>query len=416
MTPDGTGIVLNSTRSPSFTRVWIHDHSNYGIRGTDVNGFTVANSVINGTNGNNSTTPFDDSSVYFHNGEGVGLSGSASITNTHIQGGHENNLWVSNTSGALNRLMLDAVTIGPNSLSDGNDGVLISGTGTATVNATVQNSTFTSSRGDLFQMTADGSGGGELDFINNTLSNNHAGIGTGGGGVSIFGGAAATFDIDMHGTNTFRDSVGHALLLVKSSGGGSMTGSINGVTIGQDTAGDNSGSLEGSAIKFQHAGGGTASVDITNSTLREYNNFGIELQAGAGVATSGTLSTNITGNTVTDPGSNPNVTGLQGVALNSGVTPGDAFNSCLHLRSNSVVGSGSPDLPADDIRVRARMNTTVTLPGYGGTASDTSAVATFLRNQNDAAPLDPAANPPVPTASATKDAGATYNGAGTTCP
>ena len=32
-TPAGTGVVLNNTRGVSFTRMHIHDHSNYGIRG-----------------------------------------------------------------------------------------------------------------------------------------------------------------------------------------------------------------------------------------------------------------------------------------------------------------------------------------------------------------------------------------------
>jgi len=34
------------------------------------------------------------------------------VTNTHIQGGHENNFWVSNDSGTLNRLTMDGVPAG----------------------------------------------------------------------------------------------------------------------------------------------------------------------------------------------------------------------------------------------------------------------------------------------------------------
>ena len=44
-------MVLNNTSGVSLTRMHIHDHTNYGIRGTGVNGLTLANSVINGTNG-----------------------------------------------------------------------------------------------------------------------------------------------------------------------------------------------------------------------------------------------------------------------------------------------------------------------------------------------------------------------------
>ena len=43
----------------------IHDHSNYGIRGTAVTGLTLADSVINGTNGTNGCPPFEDSSAAF---------------------------------------------------------------------------------------------------------------------------------------------------------------------------------------------------------------------------------------------------------------------------------------------------------------------------------------------------------------
>ena len=56
-TPAGTGIVLNSTRAPSFARMLIRDHPNYGIRGTDVAGFSLDDSVITASgNGFNGTT------------------------------------------------------------------------------------------------------------------------------------------------------------------------------------------------------------------------------------------------------------------------------------------------------------------------------------------------------------------------
>jgi hypothetical protein len=378
-TPPGTGIVLNNTRGVSFTRMHIHDHSNYGIRGTSVVNFALANSVINGTNGTSETN--DDSSVRMDN-----LTGSASVANTHVSGGFEDNFTVNNDSGTLNRITFDTVNVGANSTTNGNDGIQVEGVGSSTVNATVQNSTFTSSRADLFQMNADGTGGGDLDFISNTLSNNHPGIGTGGGGVSIFGGEDALFDVDMTGTNTFRDSVGHALLFVKSPGAGDINVTVDGAKIGvAGTA--NSGSLEGDGIKFQHAGGGAgadATLTLTNTQIRQYNNFGVDLQAGAGIASAGTINATVTGNTVANPGTNASIGGpFQGIGLNNGVTPGDTFATCAHIASNTAPGSGRNG--GSDIRVRQRQSTTVRLPGYVGGATDTGAVNTFLSGQNSGA-------------------------------
>ncbi|HEU0316169.1 MAG TPA: hypothetical protein VFR49_02500, partial [Solirubrobacteraceae bacterium] len=144
-TPSGTGVVLNHTLTPSLTRMWIHDNSNYAIRGTSVSGFTLDHSVINGSNGDNGTTPFDDSSVWFDN-----LTGSASVTNTYVGGGYEDNFRVVNTSGSLNRITFTSDTVGDNSAAGGNDGVLLESSTTAgQLEATVQSSTFTGAGGDL---------------------------------------------------------------------------------------------------------------------------------------------------------------------------------------------------------------------------------------------------------------------------
>ena len=50
-TPAGTGIVLRNTQGASLTRMHVQNNSNYGVRGTTVAGFTMLNSVVNGTNG-----------------------------------------------------------------------------------------------------------------------------------------------------------------------------------------------------------------------------------------------------------------------------------------------------------------------------------------------------------------------------
>ena len=383
-TPVGTGIVLNSTAGVSLTRMHIHDHSNYGIRATGVSNFTLANSVINGTNGGataaSAGSPFNDSSVYFTN-----LTGSASVSNTHISGGFSNNVKLVNSAGTLDRLTFSSVTIGANSTAEGNDGIGIEGQGASTVKVTVQNSTFTSARGDLFAMAHVGSGTADLVFSGNALSNNHPAIATGGGGVTLVNGSTSAFTMSLT-NSTFRDAVGHAVLIVKDVGTGSQSVTFSGNTIG--VAGVvNSGSLEGSDLKIQQAGGGTQTVRVSNNLFHQYNNDAVLLQTGAGAAAGGTLNATVTGNTVSNAGNNPLVAlPVQGINLNGGVTPGDTFTICAQIGGaaalqNNLAGAAGP-FGGGDYRLRQRQSTTVQLPGYAGGATNTAAVVAFVNANN----------------------------------
>ncbi|MCX7557858.1 hypothetical protein OS187_13765, partial [Xanthomonadaceae bacterium JHOS43] len=69
------GISLTNTQAPSFSWMQLNGFSDYAIRGTNVVGFTLVNSVINGVNGNSAAD--DEGSVRFTN-----LTGSASISGT----------------------------------------------------------------------------------------------------------------------------------------------------------------------------------------------------------------------------------------------------------------------------------------------------------------------------------------------
>lgn len=395
----GIGILLRNTFNPAFSWMHLNDFGNHAIRGITVAGFTLTDSVISGSNGNNAA--LDEGSVRFSE-----LTGAASVTNTQISGGFEDNVRIVNTAGTLDRVIFSNVTIGANSTSDGNDGIFIEADGTAVVKATVANSTFTSSRGDLFQMSAPGSGqGSDLAFTGNTLSNNHPGIATGGGGVTLGSGSTSTFTMDVSG-NTFRDAVGTAVLIVKDEGAGSLTGTFADNQVG--VAGvANSGSLEGDGLKVQTAGQGTLTMGITNNQVRQYNNQGIHLQAGAGIAHPGIFNATITGNTIANPGNNPNIGNIfQGLHLNNGVTSGDSFQTCVDVGANTINGSGRNG--GTDFRVRQRQSTTVRLPGYGGGARDTVAVVEFLQGEIGGSPTGSAAAEP--------SSGGGFIGTGTTCP
>lgn len=371
-TPPGTGVVLHNTRDVALTRMHIHDNSNYGVRGTSVTNLTLVDSVVNGVNGTNSGAPFVEGSAIFDN-----LIGTVELTRVAVSGGFGSNIEITNTTGTLNSLF-DAIRVGANSTSDGNDGLQVEGTGTATVNATIQASVFTSSRGDLIQYIGDGTGGGVLTITGNTLSNNHPAIATGGGGLSLFAGAAGPVTMNIT-NNTSRDAKGMAWLIVKSPGSGSITGTFSGNTIGVPAVA-NSGSLEGSGLELLHAGTGTMSWTVTNNNIHQYNGQGIMIQAGAGAVAGGTLNAAVSGNTLSSPGNNPSFSAAtQGLHVNSGVTPGDSFTTCVDVGANTIGGSGRNG--GTDFRVRQRQSTTVRLPGYGGAAGDTAAVVAFVQGK-----------------------------------
>jgi VCBS repeat-containing protein len=402
-TPSGTGIVLNNTKNPSFTRVWVHDHSNYGIRGTAVAGLTVSDSVINatsGTNGTSAQTAFKDGSVRFEE-----LTGTVAMTNTAISNGYFTNLMVDNTTGVLNGTF-DNVDSGTLDATGGDDAVQFEGIGSSDLNVDYKNSAITTASGDLFQYIGDGTGGGDLDFTNNTLSNNEPSINTGGGGVALVAGAkgAATMDVL---NNTMKDSLTNALTIIKSrdatAGTNDLVANITGNSIGvAGTA--NSGSIEGDGMEITTFGDGNATFNVTNNDIHQYNSSGIQFVAGSGVVDSGQFNLNISGNTVANPGTNPSITLLQGVRIDSGVAAGDTFATCAKFGPNAITGSS--DAANKDFRLVASQSTSIRQPGYPGGATDGPAFAAFAAGLiGGGAQGTAVANAP-----------ATFSGSGSTCP
>jgi hypothetical protein len=392
----------------------LNGFSDFAIRGSTIANFTMDNTVINGVNGNNAVA--DEGSVRF-----TELTGSATISNSNISGGFEDNFKVVNTTGTLNRVTFTNTTIGANSTTDGNDGISIETLNSAAIMATVQNCTFTSSRGDLFQFNSNASSGAtdDLIFNNNTLANNHPGIATGGGGTSIFSNGAKNFTFHIDG-NSFRDAVGHNVLLAKVGGTGIYSGTFSNNNIG--AAGiANSGSLEGSGLKIQTIGGGPAgtggmTVAVTGNTVRQYNNDGILFQAGGGAPGDGTGFFNVTatGNVVGPLGTNIAAAQGVGIRVNNGTASGDSFQTCAQIGGsaaalkNTLTNSGITGSDSD-YRVRQRFSTSVRLPGYSGTNTDTAAVVAFIDGNNTI-------TAPAPGGTATVDAlGGGFVG-GAACP
>jgi hypothetical protein len=195
--------------------------------------------------------------------------------------------------------------------------------------------------------------------------------------------------------NTFRDAVGIGVLVVKTAGSSTQTGTFSNNRIG--VAGvQNSGSAEGSGLKLQNLGEGTMTWGVTNNQIRGYNEHGIHVVAGgSATAASGNINTTITGNVIEQPGNTASVAALpkNGIHFNVGTQPGDTFTACAVIGGegglvNTISASGKEGLGAPgsdyDFRLRQRQATTIRLPGYAGGSGDNGAVVTFITGRNSA--------------------------------
>jgi peptidase C25-like protein/Big-like domain-containing protein len=402
----GIGVRLNTVDEVTLRRMQINDHSNFGIYGTSVANFTMEYTTVNAITGtsNGDDENQDEGSVSFLN-----LSGAASVLKCIIEEGRERNFVVINTTGTLNRIVFDDVTMGFDSTAAGADSILLQAQG-GTLNATVQNSDLNGSRGDLFNMDVTSTGVGDLIFTNNNCINTHPATLGGGGGITLSVGGGGTtpacaLNFDING-GSFRGARGDAIALLAQVGSATMTGKVRNTAIGL-AATDKSGSSEAHGIELRKLGGTTVSVTIDNNIIRQYSNFGILLQQGDNTnGAGGTFSATVTNNNIANPSSLVFI--KNGIHLNSGTTgspdPDDNYTACVDILNNTTAGSG--DDGGQDIRVRHRFQTRVNMPGYGGGQYDTSAVQTYLANRNTGAET---------VSAATSSAGLGYQNGGANC-
>jgi hypothetical protein len=205
-----------------------------------------------------------------------------------------------------------------------------------------------------------------------------------GGQITVTGGAAFT------GTSTFNISnnvitgavpapITVNVVSTTSTASGLLSGTISGNQLGQ-AGSANSGSSTSDGMSVIVNGAATINATITNNQIRQFNNIGMQFIKRDGA---GNMNLTVTGNTVAEPVS-PNA--LQGILVTSGATsgpPADSGTVCADIGgaglANTVTG---PNFGGDLIRVRQRFSTFVRLPGYGGGAADTAAVATYLIGRN----------------------------------
>ena len=362
--PGGTGIALRSTKAVSLTLMRLDNHSNYAIHGTNVVGFTISNSVINGTNGTNVSSPFRDSSIRFDQ-----LTGTNSITNCVISGGFQHNLLIDNQSGT-SQITVSGNTIKNTSAVVGDDGFQLEAETTAVVNAFVTNNSFSAHGGDHFNLSLINNADVDLTFTGNAFAGGHA-VGLGQGLFILGANFNGTFNYDISNNGTAAvpltgNKQGGMIHVNKGSGTGTFSGRIQNNFIG-NAAVVKSGSEQAFGIYASARGaGGSHTTLIANNTVRQYFDTGIVTEAGEGSAA---LNATVTANTVDNFADATN--SLHGIFASYGILAGDTNTVCIDMQDNLVANAGNEAQGGADIRLRkgSPPSLVVRIPGLVGTTA-----------------------------------------------
>jgi len=389
-TSQGTGIYLNSTKDVQLNGMQLNDFQNYGILGTTVNGLSLDHVVVNGTNGT-SVSGIGEGSAYF-----TGLSGSATVSSSTFTGAVADAFHLFNNGETLNRITFTGDTFATNTAA-GNasgDALGIQATG-GTMNVTVQSSTFTSARSDLFQLNLLGTVSSDLVFggataaLGNTLTNNNLNIVSGGGGVTIGGGGPSnnitlTYNI-AH--NSISGSHGAVLAVTKGTGtNGSFTGTIDSNTIGtQGSFG--SGSTQGEGIAVFQDGAGTNTVAITNNHVSGVVGGRGAIDVFVHNGASGKLAATIQGNTIDTLDQANSFAGIYAQTGSNTGAGGDNNLSNLTISGNNInIGPNSASNLVAGIVLEqegvSKVGVLGTPTNYAGTPYDFTAVQNYVAAKN----------------------------------
>ena len=368
----GVGIALTNTSSVQLAGMVVRDGLDDGIRGSGVAGFSLTDSSLVTANGDGAA----DNGVEF-----AGLTGSVALTGAEVSASAGRNVQIVNDSGALTAALTGGRYSGTALSAVGGDGVYVEGTGSGTMDVTIDGATFTGNREDHVQVTTDATSTVQqtVTIRDTTMTNT---VGQPGGSIALNPGGNATLDATVSG-NRVVGARGDAISVDAPGTRGNpqpvrIDATIAGNTIG--TSGVSlSGSSAGNGIAVNSNGDAIVRTRIAGNAIRQYANAaGIRLVNNDG---DGTLDATVQGNSIREPGSG----GDFGVWLLSGGGAPDAGTTCLDLGDAS-----SPALRNDlgsagnlfDVRISQQDQARVLLPGYGG-AADGSGVAAFVAANND---------------------------------
>jgi uncharacterized repeat protein (TIGR01451 family) len=346
--PTGAGIALNNVTNISLNNVRVRDHSNYGIRGVNVTGFTLNNSLIDATApGFNGDDPAnDDGSIYFTN-----LLGACGITSSDIRRGLENLLQVDNTGGSLtlnisnSNFQETSLSLGP---VVGNAGINLMARMTAVMTVNITNTSIHDVLTDCVFGRAQDNGALSLTATDCALLDSDQAF-----DLAVTQNADLNYDIQ---NNTMTGHTQNALQVVigEVSNLSNVSGKIIGNTIGGAAAVD-SGSELGFGINMDLRGNGTSSTTIHNNIISHTDREGIFIvtrgESSASIKT-GQHAMRITNNTINAPDDNSpfsfgNINGLS-IETNNGQT------FCLNISGNTSSPAASGFSQRDGYRLRQR--------------------------------------------------------------
>lgn len=363
---DGIGIYMNNnTHSVSLNWMQLNGFSNFAIRGITVSNVNISNSVVSGTNGNDAAS--DEGSISFDN-----LTGTATVTNLTVSGGHEDNFRVVNSSGVLNFTMTGSTVRDNTNVSPGNNGLWLQADSTANITANITTSSFLRNRANGIQAITNGSGIMDITIGTNGVAGSGGIFQDNNIGVNIAHNSSGTLNFDVQ-NGTFQavaSTTGASPININlGSLGNQMSGNIRNNVI------TNNNSPTGPGMRIIGNGAGTMTILVNNNAVSQIGNRGIEIIARDG---SNTINATVTNNTVTltDPLS------ADGIRADAGAVSTDTTTICANFSNNTsttIVG-------LNGIRVRQRFaGTTYRLQGYGGSATDMTAVQNFLSTNNNGA-------------------------------
>jgi hypothetical protein len=301
----GVGISLASTEDVDLTRMFIGTTGSHGVSGTAMSDPTADARPTFGFHNGFMESPGDgdnESALFFDTLSATNITGQMVVENSTIQNFEDVGVHVGNVSGTLD-LDVTGMTIDNNSDSNGEEGVDVDASGTATINVDVSGSRFEELEGGSMNIVSQGSGAIDMNITNN--------VDIGAGGPDNFPTPPVmTFSSEGTSSNFFFDITGNTLVDAPGDGifighEGEISGRVNNNTITGITLGD------GIRIDTDTAGNQTSTIEIDNNIIGGAVTFESVTYSGLGddgiqvLHRDGTKTLNltITDNTIVNTGS-----------------------------------------------------------------------------------------------------------------
>ncbi len=396
----GAGISLTSTMAPSFAWMNIQNTARSGVKGTQVNGFTLTNTTINNS-GTAAIAGSFDSNIAF-NDQAVGteqnLIGTVSITGNTLTNAQYHGVDITNFNGTIANLTLsnNTITSSTSAASSLGSGINLQALGSATTVANVTQAT----------------------IANNVITNFPSGAGiqalganaNAAGPAGTFGTPGSANVISITGNRVAGQSAVNRLgtngILVAATGKGQANFDVS----SNGTVANPLANIAGFGIGVSVRGAVTVEADVTNNILAPNNTFASPaISVGAdnlfGVTDAPDLTSTISNNTISQSDGNgilatvrnsngigrfkiqnntvaAPLTGVRpGIRVDSGTASGNT-TVCLNISGNTSAGSGSSQ--GLGLRKQGTVTTTNAFGVNGMAATSTPGVETYVNGLNPA--------------------------------